>query len=217
MRYAASHGVVGGQGHRRPAGERRGEEDLNTIGDAAKGGYRKLLEHDIGNEKEPDRPKGLQAYKDFLDKAGDKLERAQTTYDKLQELKHVFLDSYDPSQSIDNMSANGILAKGLFGRMQDKLFGESAPTARSQADDALSVYDAMLKRQKDNDFLQQSRLSRAADIRALAKTERKTVEKLAEDIAAAVLRSRPLSSVTVRKFPLPDAKGVSLTITRARP
>ena len=59
----------------------------------------------------------------------------------------------------------------------------------------------------------------AADIRALAKTERKTVEKLAEDIAAAVLRSRPLSSVTVtvRKFPLPDAKGVSLTITRARP
>lgn len=54
------------------------------------------------------------------------------------------------------------------------------------------------------------------DIRALGKTERKTVEKLAMDIAESVLKKYSPESVTVTvtKFPLPFTKHVSLTITR---
>ncbi len=55
------------------------------------------------------------------------------------------------------------------------------------------------------------------DIRALAKTERKTIERLAEDIAAMVLQSyKPQSvKVSVWKEPLPGVRGVMATITRA--
>lgn len=50
----------------------------------------------------------------------------------------------------------------------------------------------------------------------LAKTERKTMERLAEDCAATLLRSFSLPSVTitVQKFPFPDSAAVELTITR---
>ncbi len=51
---------------------------------------------------------------------------------------------------------------------------------------------------------------------ALAKTERKTVERFAEDCAQAVLdQCKPKSIlVTVRKFPFPQAKSVEITIKR---
>lgn len=56
----------------------------------------------------------------------------------------------------------------------------------------------------------------AEEIRRIAKRERKTLERLAEDIAAAVLKkykSGPLR-VTVTKFPLPGVVSISLTIAR---
>ncbi len=56
------------------------------------------------------------------------------------------------------------------------------------------------------------------DLKALAQTERKTIERFAEDAARLILRKyKPCSAtVTVRKFPLLPASGVSLTITRYR-
>lgn len=52
----------------------------------------------------------------------------------------------------------------------------------------------------------------------LAATPRKTIEKLAEDIAQAILKQFPIRSVevTVTKFPFADTKSVSATITRVR-
>lgn len=56
----------------------------------------------------------------------------------------------------------------------------------------------------------------AQDIKALAATERKIIERFAEDIAAMALQKyKPEHvTVTVRKFALPDALSASVTITR---
>jgi len=56
----------------------------------------------------------------------------------------------------------------------------------------------------------------AAKIKVLAKTERKTVERLAEDIAALCLQGKNAESVevTVTKFPPLGAKEVAVTIVR---
>jgi FolB domain-containing protein len=55
-------------------------------------------------------------------------------------------------------------------------------------------------------------------IRKLAMTERKTIERLAEDIAALCLEERNIEAaeVTVKKFPFPDVKEVSVTIERRK-
>ncbi len=54
------------------------------------------------------------------------------------------------------------------------------------------------------------------DVRLLAKTERKTIERLAEDIAAMILKSyKPQSvKVSVWKEPLPGIRGVKVTLAR---
>lgn len=54
------------------------------------------------------------------------------------------------------------------------------------------------------------------DVRVLATTERKTIERLAEDIAAMILKSYKPQSVKVSVFkqPLPGVRGVKATITR---
>ena len=164
------------------------KDDLKTIGDAGKSGYMKLLDWDIEHEKDPDRLNGLQKYKEFLEGAGEKLESVQTTIDKLQELKKIFIDSYDPKDAIENMSAGSILAPGFFDRLKDKLTGSSTPTEASKAEDALTVYEKMLERQKDNDFLQQSRLSRLGDT-IISTAKDKATEKLkesAEEIAKGI-------------------------------
>jgi FolB domain-containing protein len=54
------------------------------------------------------------------------------------------------------------------------------------------------------------------EIRALAKTERKTVERLAEGIAQMILKKWELKSivVTVKKFAIPGSRFVEISITR---
>lgn len=163
-------------------------EDLKSIGDVGKSGYMQLLDWDIEHETDPDRLAGLQNYKEFLENAGEKLEDVQTKFETLQELKKIFIDSYDPKDAIENMSASSILAPGFFDRLKDKLTGGSEPTERSKAEDALTVYEKMLERQKDNDFLQQSRLSRVGDT-LIGNIKDKATEKLkegAEEIAKGV-------------------------------
>jgi len=162
--------------------------DLQTIGDVAASGYMDLLQRDIDAETDPDRLAGLQNYKEFLENAGERLDEAMTTYEQLQELKKIFIDSYDPKDSIENMSASSILSKGFFDRLSEKLMGEDPPTARSQAEDALTVYEAMLNRQKDNDFLQQSRLERVGETIAGKLQDQATsqLKETAEDIAKGV-------------------------------
>lgn len=139
------------------------KEDLKSIGDVGTSGYMQLLDWDIEHETDPDRLAGLQNYKEFLESSSGTLEDLSTTFDRLQELKKLFIDSYDPKDSIENMSAKDILSKGAFDRMKDRIFGEDPPTARSQAEDALTVYEKMLEQQKDNDFMQQGRLGRVSE------------------------------------------------------
>lgn len=143
------------------------KEDLKTIGDAAKGKYMDLLGKAIESETDPGKLDGLQAYKEFLEKAGDKIDSAQASWDKMEKLKKIFLDSYDSSMDIDKMPVDKILEKGLFDRIKDRLFSgkEETPQQKevSAADDALSVYEAMLKRQADIDYLKKDKLSRLKD------------------------------------------------------
>ena len=56
----------------------------------------------------------------------------------------------------------------------------------------------------------------AKDIRSLARTERKTIERLAEDIAQMVQRKHAVSAVTVtvKKFTIPGTEDVSVRIVR---
>jgi hypothetical protein len=157
------------------------KEDLKTIGDAGKSGYTKLLDWDIEHETDPARKAGLEKYKEFLENAGEKIDEVSTTFDKLQELKKIFIDSYDPKDAIENMSASSILADGFFDRLKDKLVGSEAPTERDKAEDALTVYEKMLEQQKDNDFLQQGRLTRVSDT-LIGKAKDEATGKLKESV-----------------------------------
>lgn len=157
------------------------KEDLQKIQDAGKSGYFKLLDWDIEHEEDPARKAGLEKYKEFLETSGEKLEEVTTTFDKLQELKKIFIDSYDPENAIEKMSASSILASGFFDRLQDKLLGSDPPTELSKAEDALTVYAKMLEQQKDNDFLQQSRLTRVSDT-LVGKAKDEVTGKLKESV-----------------------------------
>ncbi len=166
------------------------KEDLKSIGDAGWKKYLELLENDIEGEKDPDRLAGLQKYKEFLDKSSEKLDDVSTKFEKLQELKKIFIDSYDPKDAIENMSVKDILSKGFFDRLTDKLTGggNDPPSERDKADDALTVYEKMLAQQGDNDFLQQGRLDRVKDT-LISKAKDEATSKLkegVEDIAKTV-------------------------------
>lgn len=54
------------------------------------------------------------------------------------------------------------------------------------------------------------------DLKELAKTERKTIERFAEDAARMILRKYKTASVTIhlQKFPLPCSINIQLTIRR---
>ncbi len=56
----------------------------------------------------------------------------------------------------------------------------------------------------------------ANEIKKLAKTERKTLERFIEDVAQMILSTFPTESVSVSvdKFALPDTERVTITITR---
>lgn len=168
--------------------ESKVEGDLTSLKDAATGKYMELLEQAIESETDPDTLAGLQAYKEFLDQSGETLETVQTSVDKLKEIKRIFLDAYDPSMNVEHMPVDKILEKGLVDRISDKLFGPSPDTPRSQAEDALSVYDAMLKRQGEIDFLQKGRLSRLQDVVTSSVKDDLTgqVKDKAKDIAEGV-------------------------------
>lgn len=144
--------------------ESKAEADLNTIKDAATGKYMELLTQAIDDEEDDTKKLGLEKYKEFLEKSGEALDTVATTADQLKELKRIFLDAYDPAMSVENMRVDKILEPGLFDRVSGRIFGEDPPTERSKAEDALSVYEVMLKRQGDNDFLQQGRLDRIKDV-----------------------------------------------------
>ncbi len=143
--------------------ESKVEGDLNTIKDAATGKYMELLEGAIEAETDPAKLAGLQAYKDFLDKGGEQLETVGTSIDQLKEIKKIFLDAYDPSMDVEKMPVNKILDPGLFDKVKSRLFGNDEPTERSKADDALSVYEAMLKRQGEIDYLKKGKMDRLTE------------------------------------------------------
>lgn len=59
--------------------------------------------------------------------------------------------------------------------------------------------------------------SLVTDVRALATTERKTIERLAEDIAEMILKKYAPASVTIsieKQPPIPGVKSVIATVTR---
>lgn len=144
--------------------ESKVEQDLNTIKDAATGKYMELLEQAIEDEDDDAKKKGLEAYKEFLEKSGETMETVTTTVDQLKEIKRIFLDAYDPSMDIDKMPVNKILDPGLFDRMKEKLFGAEPETERSKAESALEVYEKMLERQGEIDFLQKGKLERLGEV-----------------------------------------------------
>lgn len=171
-----------------PLANEKVKEDLKSIGDEGWKKYLELLEKDIDSEKDPDRLAGLQKYKEFLDKSSERLEDVTTKFEKLQELKKIFIDSYDPKDAIENMSAKDILSKGFFDRLSEKLMGSDPPTERSKAEDALTVYEKMLEQQGDNDFLQMGRLDRIKDT-LISRAKDEATSKLkegVEDIAKGV-------------------------------
>lgn len=161
--------------------ESKVEGDLNSIKEAATGKYMELLENAIDAETDPAKLAGLQAYKEFLEKGGEQLEGVGTTLDQLKELRRIFLDAYDPSMDIDKMPVNKILDPGLFDKIKSRLFGEDEPTERSKADDALSVYEAMLKRQGEIDYLKKGKMDRLQEA-----VTSKIKDKLSDDLAEKV-------------------------------
>lgn len=165
--------------------ESKVEGDLNTIKDAATGKYMELLEGAIENETDPSKLAGLQAYKEFLEKSGETIDTVNTTVDQLKELKRLFLDAYDPSMDIERMPVDKLLAPGLFDKISNRIFGEDPPTERSKADDALTVYEAMLKRQGEIDFLKKDMLSRITET-VVFKAKDQATDKLKETVTGIV-------------------------------
>ncbi len=165
--------------------ESKVEGDLNSIKDAATGKYMELLEGAIDAETDPAKLAGLQAYKEFLEKGGEQLENVGTTIDQLKEMKRLFLDAYDPSMDIDKMPVNKILDPGLFDKIKSRLFGDDPPTERGKADDALSVYEAMLKRQEEIDFLKKGKMDRLTET-IVSKVKGKLTDDLTEKVTGIV-------------------------------
>jgi len=173
------------------------KEDLNTIADAAKGKYMELLEADIENETDPGKLAGLEAYKEWLEKAGETIETAQATFETLSEFKKLFVDSYDSANDIENMSVSPLLDSGLFDKIKERLLGadklEGLDRENADAENSLKVYEAMLKQQEENDFVKKGRLERIGSTIASklkdAGVEHVTdaAKEIAEDVAGTAL------------------------------
>ena len=181
-------------------------DDIETIEDAAKGKYMVLLDASIEVETDPAKLRGLQKYKEFLEKAGETMDNVKTDIETLQKLKRIFLDSYDPSMDIQNMPVDKILQKGLYDRISDSIFG--GPKTESgkelaEADDSLAVYEMMLERQAEIDFLKKGRMDRLGDT-IVEGAKSKMTEELtskAKDIAEGVVGTA-MMAVTVVDYAL---------------
>jgi hypothetical protein len=173
--------------------ENKVEADLKTMGDAMGGKYMDALTKAIEDEDDPFKKEGLEKYKEFLENGKDKLDQVATTVEQLEELKRIFVDAYHPSMDIENMPVDKILAKGFFDKVKDGLFGADEPTGQEKesadAEDAIAVYEAMLKRQEEIDFLKKDLKGRLGDVVvSKAKDEatgklKETAEGIAEGVA----------------------------------
>jgi len=143
-------------------------KEKQAFGEVVSGPYMDALDWAIENEKDPGKLAGLEAYQDFLGKSADKYGEAIATLEDLEKLKKIFIDEYDPSMDIENMDASDILAQGLTSKLTDAISnlwpfgGEKSIEQQEQemAEQQLTVYEAMLERKSENEFLKKSRLDR---------------------------------------------------------
>jgi len=142
------------------------------------GPYMDALQHAIDNEKDPSRLAGLEAYQEFLGKAGEQYSETVATLEDLEKIKRIFIDQYDPSMDIENMKASDFYSQGLSerlsGAMSDLLSKLNPFTGKpsveqqeqAQAEEQLRLYEAMLERKSEIEFLKKSRLERVGDTMA---------------------------------------------------
>ena len=163
--------------------ESKVEVDLKTMGEAAGGKYMELLENAIENEDNPFKKEGLEKYKEFLEKGKEKFDDVATTVEQLEAMKRIFIDAYDPSMDIENMSVDRILANGFFDKVKEGLFGKDEPTGQEKesadAEDAITVYESMLKRQSEIDFLKKDLKGRLGET-IVSKIKDEATDKLKE-------------------------------------
>jgi len=141
------------------------KEDIESIADALGGKYMEFLENDIATETDPAKVAGLTAYQDFLQKSGGTMQKAQTTFEKLTEVKRIFLDTYTDEMAIQNTDISPELDPGLFDQIEERLFGAPKPLIgiakeNADAEQSLQIYEALLLKQEENEFLQKDTLNR---------------------------------------------------------
>jgi hypothetical protein len=140
------------------------QADIDTLVEAVKGEYMDWLEADIELEIDPGKKAGLEAYRGFLQKAGETMESAQASLEKLNEIKRVFISTYDSKNDIENISVEAELDPGLFDQMKDRLWGSESLTGikreNAEAKNSLTIYAAMLEQQAENDFLKKDKVDR---------------------------------------------------------
>lgn len=179
--------------------DKEGDSQVVDFGEVVASEYMDALDDEIDGETDPAKLRGLQKYKEFLEGAGEGLDKAKTTYDDLMKVKKIFIDSYDPSMDIENMKVDDVLKKGLMDRMGetlDKLKFWNGPKSDVQleedmASDQLKVYEAMLERQQEIDFLKMSRKDRLVET-VVSEVKDKMVDELkdkATDLAEGVAGS----------------------------
>lgn len=199
--------------------------DLKTMGEAAGGKYMDLLTKAIDEEKDPFKLEGLQKYKEFLENGKEKFDQVSTSVEQLEALKRIFIDAYDPSMDIENMPVSKILAKGFFDRVKDGLLGADEPTGQEKesadAEDAITVYEAMLKRQGEIDFLKKDLKGRLGDIAASkAKDEgtdkiKTAVTEVAEDIGGTAFATVGIVDKALSDFQEEAKKQMFIGLARA--
>ena len=143
--------------------------DIQSVVDAATGQYMDWLQADIDGETNEARRAGLEAYQNFLQQSAEQFESAQTTFDQLSEIRRIFLDTYNDKDHIRNTDVAAELDPGLFDQMSERLFGPGEPLTgidkeNADAENALTIYEVMLNKQADNEFLQKDRLSRLGEV-----------------------------------------------------
>ncbi|MBW2967363.1 hypothetical protein KY362_02650 [Candidatus Woesearchaeota archaeon] len=140
------------------------------------GPYMDALQDAIDKEKDPSRLAGLEAYQTFLNDAGSEYSDAVATLEDLEKIKRIFIDSYDPSMDIENMKARDFYTQSLTEKITGGLsdlasnlwpFGSKPSVAQqeqAQAEEQLRLYEAMLERKAEIEFLKKSRVDRVGTV-----------------------------------------------------